>query len=107
MIYPRENERLSRRLTLVSEYPLGTGPAQHHFPTRNRIIAALSAKTVVVEGELKSGSLITATHALECGRTVFAVPGSAGDPRTAGPHLLLREGAVLTETAQDILTKLD
>ena len=106
VIYPRENERLSRRLTLVSEYPLGTGPAQHHFPTRNRIIAALSAGTVVVEGELRSGSLITATHALECGRTVFAVPGRAGDPRAAGPHRLLREGAVLTETAQDILTEL-
>lgn len=106
VIYPRENERLSRRLTLVSEYPLGTAPAQHHFPLRNRLIAALSAGTVVVEGELKSGSLITATHALECGRTVFAVPGRAGDPRAAGPHRLLREGAVLTETAQDILTEL-
>ncbi|WP_019587955.1 DNA-processing protein DprA [Deinococcus apachensis] len=106
MIYPSENTGLARRLTLVSEYPLDTGPAQHHFPTRNRIIAALSAATVVVEGELKSGSLITATHALECGRTVFAVPGRAGDPRAAGPHRLLREGAVLTETAGDILDEL-
>ncbi|MBB5235834.1 putative Rossmann fold nucleotide-binding protein DprA/Smf involved in DNA uptake [Deinococcus budaensis] len=70
------------------------------------LIAALSAATVVVEGELKSGSLITATHALECGRTVFAVPGRAGDPRAAGPHRLLREGAVLTETAADILSEL-
>lgn len=106
MIYPSENAGLARRLTLVSEYPLDTGPAQHHFPTRNRIIAALSSATVVVEGELKSGSLITATHALECGRTVFAVPGRAGDPRAAGPHRLLREGAVLTETAGDILDEL-
>jgi len=105
-IYPSENGALARRLTLLSEYPLGTGPAQHHFPTRNRLIAALSAATVVVEGELKSGSLITATHALECGRAVFAVPGRAGDPRAAGPHRLLREGAVLTETAADILNEL-
>ena len=105
-IYPSENVPLARRLTLVSEYPLGTGPAQHHFPTRNRLIAALSAGSVVVEGERKSGSMITATHALECGRSVFAVPGHAGDPRAAGPHRLLREGAVLTESAQDILDEL-
>ena len=102
-IYPSENVPLSRRLTLLSEYPLGTGPQQHHFPTRNRLIAALSAGVLIVEGERKSGSMITATHALECGRTVFAVPGLAGDPRASGPHKLLREGAVLTETAQDIL----
>lgn len=105
-IYPSENYPLSRQLTLVSEYPLGTPPAQHHFPTRNRLIAALSAGSLIVEGELKSGSMITATHALECGRTVFAVPGRAGDPRAAGPHRLLREGAVLTESAQDILDEL-
>lgn len=106
-IYPTENVPLSRRLTLVSEYPLGTGPAQHNFPIRNRIIAALSAGSLVVEGERKSGSMITATHALECGRTVFAVPGRAGDPRASGPHKLLREGAVLTENAQDILDELN
>ncbi len=105
-IYPSENAPLARRLTLVSEYPLGTGPAQHHFPTRNRLIAALSAGVVIAEGERKSGSMITATHALDCGRTVFAVPGRAGDPRAAGPHKLLREGAVLTESAQDILDEL-
>ncbi|MFC4640096.1 DNA-processing protein DprA [Deinococcus hohokamensis] len=105
-IYPAENAALADRLTLVSEYPLGTGPAQHHFPTRNRLIAALSAGTLVVEGERKSGSLITAVHALECGRTVFAVPGRAGDLRAAGPHQLLRDGAVLTETAADVLQEL-
>ncbi|WP_261664758.1 DNA-processing protein DprA [Deinococcus sp. Marseille-Q6407] len=105
-VYPAENVDLARRLTLISEYPLGTGPKAHHFPQRNRLIAALSAGVLVVEGELKSGSLITATHALECGRTVFAVPGRAGDLRAAGPHRLLREGAVLTETAGDILTEL-
>ncbi|RTR25729.1 DNA-processing protein DprA [Deinococcus radiophilus] len=105
-VYPAENVDLARRLSLVSEYPLGTGPQAHHFPQRNRLIAALSSAVLVVEGELKSGSLITATHALECGRTVFAVPGRAGDPRAAGPHRLLREGAVLTESAADILTEL-
>lgn len=105
-IYPSENKRLAEKLVLVSEYPLGTGPLQHHFPSRNRIIAALSAGVVIVEGELKSGSMITATHALECGRSVFAVPGRAGDPKAAGPHRLLREGAVLTESAQDIWDEL-
>lgn len=105
-IYPTENSALAKRLVLLSEYPLGTGPAQHHFPTRNRIIAALSAGVVVVEGERKSGSMISATHALECGRTVFAVPGRAGEARASGPHKLLREGAVLTESAQDILDEL-
>lgn len=106
VIYPRENHDLAARMTLLSEYPLGTPPAQHHFPSRNRLIAALSAGIVVVEGERKSGSMITATHALECGRTVFAVPGRAGDPRAAGPHALIRDGAVLTESAQDILSEL-
>lgn len=105
-VYPAENVDLARRLTLLSEYPMGTGPKAHHFPQRNRHIAALCAGVVVVEGELKSGSLITATHALECGRTVFAVPGRAGDPRAAGPHRLLREGAVLTESAADLFAEL-
>ena len=102
----RWRRRLARRLTLLSEYPLGTGPAQHHFPTRNRLLAALSAGVLVVEGERKSGSMITATHALECGRSVFAVPGRAGDPRASGPHSLIRDGAVLTETAADLLSEL-
>ncbi|WP_092264388.1 DNA-processing protein DprA [Deinococcus reticulitermitis] len=106
VIYPRENAPLARQLTLLSEYPLGTGPNKPHFPMRNRLIAALSAGVLVVEGERKSGSLITATHALDCGRTVFAVPGRAGDPRASGPHALIRDGAVLTESAGDILAEL-
>lgn len=108
VIYPSENTRLAahEHLCLLSEYPLGTRPAQHHFPTRNRIIAALSAGVLVVEGERKSGSLITATHALECGRTVFAMPGKAADPRASGPHRLIREGAVLTESVEDILQEM-
>jgi len=102
-MYPAENLELSRRLTVISEYPLGTPPAAHNFPMRNRLIAALSAGSLIVEGELKSGSMITANHALECGRTVFAVPGRATDPLARGPHRLLRDGAVLTESASDIL----
>ncbi|AZI42963.1 DNA-protecting protein DprA [Deinococcus psychrotolerans] len=106
VIYPAENARLAARLTLVSEYPMGTRPATHHFPQRNRLIAALSAGSVVIEGDLKSGAMITATHALECGRSAFAVPGRAGDPLAAGPHRLLREGAVLTENVSDVLHEL-
>lgn len=105
-MYPAENLELSRRLTVISEYPLGTPPAAHNFPMRNRLIAALSAGSLIVEGELKSGSMITANHALECGRTVFAVPGRATDPLACGPHRLLRDGAVLTESASDILQEL-
>ena len=104
-MYPAENEGLSRRMVVISEYPLGTGPAPHNFPQRNRLIAALSAGSLIVEGEFKSGAMITATHALECGRTVFAVPGRAGDPLAQGPHRLLREGGVLTESAEDILNE--
>lgn len=106
IIYPKENTALARRLPLLSEHPLGTAPAQHHFPARNRLIAGLCAGVVVIEGERKSGSMITATQALECGRSVFAVPGRAGDARAAGPHQLLREGAVLTESAEDIFQEL-
>ena len=105
-MYPAENRDLAERLVVISEYPLGTRPAAHNFPMRNRLIAALSAGSLIVEGELSSGAMITATHALECGRTVFAVPGRANDPLAAGPHRLLREGAVLTETALDILQEL-
>ncbi|GGJ45289.1 DNA-processing protein DprA [Deinococcus roseus] len=105
-VYPSENRRLVPHMVLVSEHPLGTRPMSHNFPERNRIIAALSAGSVVIEGEVTSGSMITAHAALECGRTVFAVPGRAGDPLAAGPHKLLREGAVLTESAEDILLEL-
>ena len=105
-MYPPENRELAKRLTVISEYPLGTRPAAHNFPMRNRLIAALSAGSLIVEGERKSGAMITATHALECGRTVFAVPGRATDPLASGPHALLREGAVLTESASDIFQEL-
>lgn len=106
VVYPAEHRALASGLFRVSEYPLGTRPAPYRFPERNRIIAALSAGVVVVEGEEGSGSLLTAREALDCGRTVFAVPGRAGDPLARGPHSLLREGAVLTESAADVLAEL-
>ena len=105
-IYPPENAELASRMTVVSGYPVGTPPTAHNFPARNRIIAGLSSGVVVVEGDLKSGSLITAVAALEAGRTVFAVPGRPSEENARGPHRLIRDGAVLTESAQDILEEL-
>lgn len=103
VVYPSENTRLAQSMITISEHPLGTRPAAYHFPSRNRIIAALSAGIVVVEGAVDSGAMITAHNALECGRSVFAVPGRPLEPLSAGPHKLLREGAVLCESANDIL----
>jgi DNA processing protein len=105
-IYPPENTALAARMTVVSAYPVGTPPTAHNFPARNRIIAGLSSGVIVVEGDVKSGSLITAVAALEAGRTVFAVPGRPNDPNAQGPHRLIRDGAVLTESAQDVLEEL-
>jgi DNA processing protein len=105
-IYPSENKALAERLTVVSAYPIGTPPASHNFPARNRIIAGLSSGSVVVEGDVKSGSMITATAALEAGREVFAVPGRPNDPLAQGPHKLIREGATLIESALDVLEAL-
>jgi len=110
VIYPRQNARLAGRIAqghgaVVSEYRLGTQPRAEHFPGRNRIVSGLSKGVVVVEGGQKSGALITAEYALEEGRTVFAVPGRAGDPRAAGALELLKQGAVLTQSAQDILNE--
>ena len=109
--YPRENEALYRRLVehgaAVSDQPLGTAPTARHFPPRNRIIAGLSLGVVVVEANLRSGSLITARLANEQGRVVFAVPGSPLDPRAAGPNDLLRQGAVLVERADDVIAAVE
>lgn len=87
---------------LVSEYRLGSAPRAENFPGRNRIINGLSRGILVVEGGKKSGALITADYALEEGRTLFAVPGRVGDPRAEGPLELLKQGAVLTQSAADI-----
>ena len=109
-VYPHRHldlaQRIARRGLLISEFPLGTPPLAPNFPKRNRIIAALSEGTVVVEAALRSGSLITARLALEQGRDVFAIPGSIHSPQARGCHLLLKQGAKLVETAQDVLEEL-
>jgi DNA processing protein len=108
--YPPEHAALQQRIAetgaVVAETPLGTAPQARHFPRRNRIIAGLSLGVVVVEAAARSGSLITARIAQEIGREVFAVPGSPTDPRSRGANDLLRHGAVLTETAEDVLDNL-
>ena len=108
--YPPENATLQRligeRGAVITEATPGTQPQARHFPRRNRLIAGLALGVVVVEAARRSGSLITARIAQESGREVFAVPGSPLDPRTRGGNDLLREGAVLTETARDVLDHL-
>jgi len=109
-VYPKQHlalaHRIAQRGLLVSEYLLGTPPLEENFPKRNRIIAGLSQGTLVVEAALRSGSLITARMASEQGKDVFAVPGSIHSPQARGCHALLKQGAKLVETAQDVLEEL-
>ncbi|KQO26785.1 DNA processing protein DprA [Acidovorax sp. Leaf76] len=109
-VYPRRNLDLAHRIAarglLVSEYPLGTPPLPANFPKRNRIISGVSQGTLVVEAALASGSLITARMAVEQGREVFAIPGSIHAPQSRGCHALIRQGAKLVESAQDVLEEL-
>ncbi|HVR68623.1 MAG TPA: DNA-processing protein DprA [Verrucomicrobiae bacterium] len=110
-IYPPEHEDLYRRIAetgaVISEMPVGTIPQARHFPRRNRVISGLSLGVLAVEAALQSGSLITARLALEQGREVMAVPGSPLDPRCRGTNNLLRQGAVLVESAADVLAALE
>ena len=105
-IYPPDNADLYHRIAeqgcVVSESPVGARAQARDFPRRNRIIAGLSRGVIVVEAELRSGSLITARLAAEQGRDVFAVPGSPLDPRSRGPNELLRQGAILCEGLEDV-----
>lgn len=107
VVYPEENralyEEIVARGLVLSEMPPGTVPQSRHFPRRNRLISGLSLGAVVVEATLRSGSLITARFALEQGREVFAVPGSPMDPRARGCNRLLRQGAGLVESAEDVV----
>lgn len=109
-IYPARHRELAHRIAahgaLVSELPLGTGALPQHFPKRNRIVAGLARGVLVVEAARQSGSLITARLAGECGREVFAIPGSIHSPLSRGCHALIRQGAKLVETAQDITDEL-
>ncbi|RAW17036.1 DNA-protecting protein DprA [Paenibacillus taichungensis] len=106
-IYPPENTGLAERIAetglLLSEYPPGTRARQGLFPERNRIIAGLTLGTLVVEADIRSGSLITADAALEAGRDVFAVPGPITSPKSRGSHNLIRQGAKLVTSATDLL----
>jgi len=110
VVYPPENEKLYAAIknqgVVLSEMRLGEAPQARHFPRRNRIISGLSRGVVVVEAAEKSGSLITAQCALDQGREIFAVPGSPLDPRARGANRLIKEGAVLTESAEDIVSVL-
>jgi DNA processing protein len=109
-VYPKHHLQLAHQIAqrglILSEYPLGTPPLNANFPKRNRIISGLSQATLVVEAALKSGSLITAKQALEQGKEVLAIPGSIHSTQSKGCHALIKQGAKLVESAQDVLEEL-
>ncbi len=109
-VYPARHQSLAKTIAekglLISELPLGTGVRGTHFPRRNRIISGLSLGVLVIEAAIKSGSLITALQATDIGRDVFAVPGSIHNPLSKGCHALIKQGAYLVETLDDIFEQL-
>lgn len=110
LVFPARHRALAHRIAaqgaVVSEYPLGTHALPYHFPQRNRLVAALGQGVLVVEAAVRSGSLITARLATEMGREVFAIPGSIHSPMARGCHALIKQGAKLVESGQDILDEL-
>lgn len=110
VMYPSENRRLADQVmkagALLSQFPMGAPPFQHHFPLRNRTIAGMSLGTVVVEAAEQSGALITAGHAGELGREVFAVPGSVNSATSRGAHRLIQDGAKLVQGWDDVIAEL-
>ena len=109
-VYPAENREIAHRIAedgaLCSEYPLGSPPRGEHFPQRNRLISGLSLGTLVIEAAKRSGSLISARLASEQGREIFAIPGSIHNPLSRGCHQLIKQGAKLVESADDIVSEL-
>lgn len=111
VVYPRQNadlmDAIIRQGCVISQFPMGFKPAKGHFPRRNRIMSGMTLGTIVVQAPRSSGALITANVAAEQGREVFAVPGEVGVHASAGPHALIREGAKLVESADDVLVELN
>jgi DNA processing protein len=110
-VYPPENFKLAMQIVelgaMLSDYPMRTGPESVNFPGRNRIISGLSLGTVIVEAGEKSGALLTAEYALEQNRELFAVPGTVTTPQAIGPNRLIKQGAKLVESVEDILVELE
>jgi len=110
--YPPENKNLKQKIldtnsgALISEFPIDTKPERQNFPQRNRLISALSLATIVIEGDITSGALITAKFALEQGKDVFAVPGSIFSKYSKGPHYLLQQGAKLVMSGEDVIREI-
>lgn len=110
VLYPPEHrglyDAIGRAGALISEFPMGTDPEPHHFPQRNRVISGLSLGVLVVEASLQSGALLTAQHALEQGREVFAVPGPITSGKSEGANRLIQQGAKLVQTVEDVVEEL-